>query len=929
VPDAPEIKVKLTAEDAGVAAAIKELGVQLKNLKTQEEATASSSLNLSTALKGIAFGAVAYSVASFAKSVFDAGAQIARTSQITGASAQTIGVFHKAAANLGVDAEVVDLSFVRLSRSILNFQNGNIQTVAAFKQLGISAKDFVGLNTDQKIKLVTDRLGGMAEGTNRAALAQVLLGRGGAAALPVLKSLAGDGFAKIRDEAEAMGLLFDNQTANSILQMKKGIEDLKGEATGAATQFEVGLIPAITNVSNTMLRAINGGGAGGGFKSLGEEIGSLVEKVAYGLTTTGQRVAEAITIMETAWDYAISHMKESAIVLGEALTGNIGGAIARMKALGLTNAGADFAAQIAAIEKQFKTENDKANLDIFGGASNGPATKAATGKEGPGGSPPVKAAPDAAQKAAAAQFAKYLEDELSLQRASAKQSEEIEKEKYDQGEISLAEYFSRRKAAVTAEASEESAVIQREITAQVHAAEKAAVDSKHAATPKEKDKSEAEKITAQVHAAEKAAVDSKHAATTKEKDKSEAEKITALTKVMDLQTKLQESEIAASTKVKALDDEEFKAREENQQKVLEFQKQLAQLQGKTQEVTREDIALETQKLRIALEQAGQSKAQVDAELAQFTQLKTAQADFDAAKKKTEQDEKAFELEKQNIQIKAKAGGLSPLETEREINQLIRDRLPLLQADAAAELGAAQKTGNQENIASGQNAVQGVQNITVATNSLQKQLRGSLSQDFTNFFDTVGRGTRTVAQSFESLAASMIQSLQKVLEQKLMDKILGKDSSNSDGSGDGGGSGGGGGGILGGLLGLFGGHAGGGLIKGPGSPTSDSIPARLSPGEFVMKASAVNMFGAHNLEAINRGMQMPSIPDFSRLSPKFAEGGLVGPDSGSGSSSSINLGIGLDEGLILHHLSSKNAGRIIMDHVVNNPKAVNKAIGRSR
>ena len=31
--DAPEVKVKLTAEDTGVAAAIKELGNQLKGLK--------------------------------------------------------------------------------------------------------------------------------------------------------------------------------------------------------------------------------------------------------------------------------------------------------------------------------------------------------------------------------------------------------------------------------------------------------------------------------------------------------------------------------------------------------------------------------------------------------------------------------------------------------------------------------------------------------------------------------------------------------------------------------------------------------------------------------------------------------------------------------------------------------------------------------
>src|SRR5579872_7512045 len=184
--DAPEVKVKLTAEDTGVAAAIKELGSNLKNLKKSQDETAASSLNLSKAFQGLAAGAIAYKILAFGKSVFDAGVQIAKTAQITGASAKTISVFHKAAGDLSISAESVDKGFVKLSRSILSFQQGSLLTVKAFTQLGITAKDFQGLNTDQKIKLITDRLGGMAAGTTKAALAQQLMGRGGAELIPVL-----------------------------------------------------------------------------------------------------------------------------------------------------------------------------------------------------------------------------------------------------------------------------------------------------------------------------------------------------------------------------------------------------------------------------------------------------------------------------------------------------------------------------------------------------------------------------------------------------------------------------------------------------------------------------------------------------------------------------------------------------------------------
>jgi len=66
-----------------------------------------------------------------------------------------------------------------------------------------------------------------------------------------------------------------------------------------------------------------------------------------------------------------------------------------------------------------------------------------------------------------------------------------------------------------------------------------------------------------------------------------------------------------------------------------------------------------------------------------------------------------------------------------------------------------------------------------------------------------------------------------------------------------------------------GYAGGGLIRGPGSGTSDSILARLSNGEWIMRAAAVAHYGPGLMDAINR----------LRL-PRFASGGLVGFDSKS-------------------------------------------------
>lgn len=61
-------------------------------------------------------------------------------------------------------------------------------------------------------------------------------------------------------------------------------------------------------------------------------------------------------------------------------------------------------------------------------------------------------------------------------------------------------------------------------------------------------------------------------------------------------------------------------------------------------------------------------------------------------------------------------------------------------------------------------------------------------------------------------------------------------------------------------------AGGGSIVGAGTGTSDSIPALLSNGEYVLTAAAVNRLGLPFLDKLNAG-------DF----PGYAEGGLVRPN----------------------------------------------------
>jgi len=78
------------------------------------------------------------------------------------------------------------------------------------------------------------------------------------------------------------------------------------------------------------------------------------------------------------------------------------------------------------------------------------------------------------------------------------------------------------------------------------------------------------------------------------------------------------------------------------------------------------------------------------------------------------------------------------------------------------------------------------------------------------------------------------------------------------------------------------EASGGYIRGPGSGTSDSIPAMLSNGEFVVNARAARKYGGV-LDAINNGRTL-----------RLADGGLVSATSMMGPAMTANRSLGKSE-----------------------------------
>ncbi|WP_370487651.1 phage tail protein [Stenotrophomonas maltophilia] len=129
-----------------------------------------------------------------------------------------------------------------------------------------------------------------------------------------------------------------------------------------------------------------------------------------------------------------------------------------------------------------------------------------------------------------------------------------------------------------------------------------------------------------------------------------------------------------------------------------------------------------------------------------------------------------------------------------------------------------------------------------------------------------------------------------------------------------------------LLGGIKKFAGGGLVSGPGSATSDSIPARLSAGEYVVRAAAVRQVGVAFLDSLN-GLSVG--PRFKGGELAFAAGGLVPevkvPPAQPQMNQAVRIVNAIDPGMTHDHLQSPAGERVIVNIIGRNARAIRSAL----
>jgi hypothetical protein len=191
--------------------------------------------------------ALAGTLAAATKSFADQGDALDEMSTRTGVSVEALSELQYGAKLAGVESETLETSLRFMVRALNDAAQGGKGAIEMLAQLGLRSEDLQGLSPDKQLELIADRLGGVVDPGQRAALAMELFGRSGTAMLPMLSGGAA-GIQQMRDRARELGLTFTAEGANSAARFSDALDELTAVLQRAWQAVGEQLAPTLTQL---------------------------------------------------------------------------------------------------------------------------------------------------------------------------------------------------------------------------------------------------------------------------------------------------------------------------------------------------------------------------------------------------------------------------------------------------------------------------------------------------------------------------------------------------------------------------------------------------------------------------------------------------------------------------------------------------------
>ena len=828
----------------------------------------------SNRVKGMLAGlGVSLSVAGFAamiKSAIDAADHLNKLSQKIGISVEALSTLRFAAQLSDVSLETLQKGIKGLSQNITEANTGIGDGAQVFDALGISVRNADGSmkSTEAVLLQVADVFANLEDGAVKTALAVKLFGKSGMDMIPFLNQGAA-GITQLTAEAERLGLKLTTETARSAEAFNDNLTALKASSSSLGIALARDFLPELTNITNAMREAANEAGT---LKALWVGLGGVGNLIFNG--TEIKRARDEVARIQELVDSTrqkVDTGKAPVPLMPFDVKFNDGAMATLRKNL------AQWEQELAGAKKRLddltspkrpeeKTPTGKPTEDMQRIAcvvSGGQWVNGKCEKKSAGGTEKdTTGAQLAVVKAQAEAEFKVIKEGLDLQKTALERS-------LDDRLVSIRDYYGRKTQIEQQAIDQELAAKQQELTAQ----SAIAVGGKD----------EAQRLRA----------------------KAEVKKLEGEITVLNM--KRGEVEVANAHAA-------AKAEKELADELARVRDRLAEIRGGTGgDVTRARLEREYQPLIEKLQRIGDTTGAAD--VGRLINVEADMAELARLERQYGVVTERMAIRERELQVQKDAGMLTETQMRRGVLELHQQTAAEVDGLIPKMQELAASTGSEEAINRVARLKVEVAGLKTEADDVATRINGDVENAFATMFEQIGSGAKSAKDAFADFARSVILAINRIAAQKIAEELFGGMSK-------------GGGGGLGGLIsGLFqwAGFASGGYVTGPGTTTSDSIPARLSAGEYVLRAEAVRRVGVEFLHALNGGLAAPRW-----FGPRlaFAEGGLV-PDiaqaPAAAPSQSVRIVNVIDPGMAADYLNSAAGEKTILNVLSRNGSAVRELL----
>ena len=831
----------------------------------------------SNRVKGLLAGlGVSLSVAGFAtmiKSAIDAADHLNKLSQKIGISVEALSTLRFAAQLSDVSLETLQKGIKGLSQNIAEANTGVGDGAQMFDALGISVKNADGSmkSTEAVLLQVADVFSNLEDGAVKTALAVKLFGKSGMDMIPFLNQGAA-GINQLTAEAERLGLKLTTETARSAEAFNDNLTALKASSSALGITLARDFLPELINITNAMREAASDSGK---LKAMWVGLGG-VGNLLFNGTEIKQARDEVARIQELvdSTRKKVDTGKAPVPFMPFDVKFNEGAMATLRKNL------AQWEQELAAAKQRLdaltspkradeKSPTGKPTEDMQRIAcvvSGGQWVNGRCEKKSADNEKDTTGAQLAIVKAQAEAEFKVLKEGLDLQKSALDRA-------LDDRLVSIRDYYARKTQIEQQAIDQELAAKQQELTAQ----SEVAVNGKD----------EAQRLRA----------------------KAEVKKLEGEITVLNM--KRGEIEVVNAHAA-------AKAEEELADELARVRDRLAEIRGGAGgEVTRSRLEREYQPLVEKLQRMGDTTGVAD--VGRLINVEGDMAELARLERQYQNVTDRMSIRERELQVQKDAGMLTEAQMRREVLTLhqqtateVEGMIPKMQALATA-------TGSEEAINRVARLKVEVAGLKTVADDVATRINGDVENAFTTMFEQIGSGAKSASDAFGDFARSVLAAINRIAAQKIAEELFGGMTK-------------GGAGGLGGLVSGFfkwAGFAGGGYVSGPGTATSDSIPARLSAGEYVLRADAVRRVGVDFLHALNGGLRIGLTgPRWSGQRLAFADGGLV-PDvaqaPAAAPSQSVRIVNVIDPGMAADYLNSAAGEKTILNVLSRNGSAVRELL----